>query len=334
MVRFPTLERARWATIVQSLAQLGFNAIDIPLVWREHERMRGAFDFAEGPRSLQGMLDAVHNAGLRAIVRLGPVATDDAPGLCIPERVLMDRACRARTRRQNPVWVADPPRAEALPSIASTAYRAEACAWDEAAALQVVQASARGIRVERVVIGDGPHAFLRDDPFEIDHHSDARGDLAAIEPPHDGPAGRGARSRSTGKPGNRSSFAQNAIIRRGCWAGRADVPARSWWPFSGGVAIAPAGTCSGESLPGRDGRAAGALGYAQHLARRSIRHRGVRARISLRRLVWRGVLLSATDWAAHGRRGARCACCRGARRHGADGLRRRALDRGGRFDPW
>src|SRR5438046_1088157 len=111
MVRFPTLSPDRWSAVVATLAGLGFNAIDVPLIWREHERDDGSFDFNSGARSLEGMLAAIHGFGLRSIVRLGPIATDDAPGLCIPERVLRDRNCQARTRRQNPVFVPDPPRA-------------------------------------------------------------------------------------------------------------------------------------------------------------------------------------------------------------------------------
>jgi beta-galactosidase len=187
MVRFPTLERARWGAIVAALREMGFNAIDVPLVWREHEAAHGVFDFTEGSLALDAMLATVRDAGMAAIVRLGPIATDDAPGLCLPDRVLRDRACQARTKRQNPVVVADPPRLVPLPSIASEAYRREATAWVAAASAALARIEAVHGPVARVIVGDGPHALLRDDPYEMDHHPDARGELAAIEPPHDGP---------------------------------------------------------------------------------------------------------------------------------------------------
>lgn len=191
MVRFPTLERARWNTVIAALADLGFNAIDLPLVWREHERAPGVFDFTEGVLSLEAMVATVRAAGLRLVVRLGPMATDDAPGLCIPERVLRDRACQARTRRQNPVWVPDPPRVVPLPSIASHAYQHEALQWISAAAAALARLEPTYGPVDRVIVGDGPHALLRDDPYEIDHHPDARGTLAPVDPPHDGPQEQG-----------------------------------------------------------------------------------------------------------------------------------------------
>lgn len=185
MVRFATLPRDRWRTVVASLAELGFNAIDVPLVWREHERAAGQFDLSSGTLSLQAMAAAVREAGLRLIIRLGPMVTDDAPGLCLPERILRARACQARTRRQNPVYVPDPPRAVPLPSIASEAFRHEARAWISAAATAV--ASLGPDAADRMIVGDGPHALLRDDPFELDHHPDAHRELASEEPSHGHP---------------------------------------------------------------------------------------------------------------------------------------------------
>jgi hypothetical protein len=186
MVRFPTIARARWSAVVAALRDLGFTAIDVPLVWREHERAPGVFDFETGPVDLAAMIAVVREAGLSLVVRMGPMVTDDAPGLCLPERIFVDRKFHARTRRQNPVLVPDPPRLVPLPSIASRAFRDEAVRWVRAACDAVAERLG-GESPLRVIVGDGPHGLVRDDPFEADHHPDARGDLAAIEPPHDGP---------------------------------------------------------------------------------------------------------------------------------------------------
>jgi hypothetical protein len=186
MVRFPTIARGRWSAVVASLRDLGFNAIDVPLVWREHERAPGVFDFETGPCDIATMVTTVREAGLDLIVRLGPMVTDDAPGLCLPERIFADRRFQARTRRQNPVLVPDPPRLVPLPSIASEAFRDAAVQWVSAASQAIASLSGREGLV-RVFVGDGPHGLIRDDPFETDHHPDARGELAAVEPPHGGP---------------------------------------------------------------------------------------------------------------------------------------------------
>ena len=188
MVRFTTVEASLWPRAASALAALGFNAVDLPLVWREHETAGGGFDLTVGRRSVGAALDAVSAAGLRAVVRVGPMPVPDAAGLGIPDRVLFDRGCQARTRRQNPVVVPDPPRLVPLPSLASAAFRREASAWVTAACTAVAPWVTSGV-IARVVLGHGPHALLRDDPFEMDHHPDARGERTPVAPPHHGPQG-------------------------------------------------------------------------------------------------------------------------------------------------
>jgi hypothetical protein len=186
MVRPTTLDPALWARAFRSLAALGFNAIDLPLVWREHERPDGRCDFSTGERDLARLFADLAAAGLRAVVRLGPWPSSDVTHLGLPDRVLRDRACQARTRRQNPVLVFDLPRLVPLPSLASARYRAESAAWIAAAAAALAPHCASGA-VARVIVGHGPPAVLRDDPFEADHHPDARGDESPVLPPHHPP---------------------------------------------------------------------------------------------------------------------------------------------------
>lgn len=185
MVRFATLDRPLWPRVVRALAALGFNAIDVPVVWREHETPDGQWDFTTERRALDAFLQAVADEGLKAIVRLGPWPTSDVTSLGLPDRVLYDRACQARTRRQNPVMVLDLPRLTPLPSVASRAYRAEAARWVSAAS-EVIAPRVTSGQVVRVVIGHGPPAVLRDDPFEFDHHPDARVEnTQPVTPPHE-----------------------------------------------------------------------------------------------------------------------------------------------------
>jgi hypothetical protein len=165
---------------------LGFNALDVPLVWREHERPDGRFDFETGACDLRRFFSIVAGEGLRAVVHLGPWPSADVTHLGLPDRVLRDRRCQARTRRQNPVLVLDLPRLVPLPSMASGVYRAEAVAWIAAAVANLRPYLSEGTIV-RVVVGHGPPAVLRDDPFEADHHPDARGDAAPVLPPHHPP---------------------------------------------------------------------------------------------------------------------------------------------------
>ncbi len=186
MVRFSTLDPSLWPRVVRALASLGFNAIDVPIVWREHALPDGRLDFTARNLDVRAFLAVVAGEGMRAVVRLGPWPTSDVSSLGLPDRVLRDRACQARTRRQNPVYVLDLPALSPLPSVASLAYR-RACAGWVRAAVAALGPHANDGTVARVIVGHGPPAVLRDDPFEIDHHPDARGDVPAQAPPHRAP---------------------------------------------------------------------------------------------------------------------------------------------------
>jgi hypothetical protein len=185
MVLPTTLAPTRWPTCVRALARLGFNAIDVPLVWRDHELAPGRFDFASHDRNIGAFLSVVADEGLHAIVRLGPWPIVAVRALGLPDRVLHDRACQARTRKQHPVYVLDLPGLAALPSLASERYRDEAATWIRAAVEAIADAVHAGT-VTRVVVGHGATASLRDDFFEFDHHPDARGNEAPVAPPHAG----------------------------------------------------------------------------------------------------------------------------------------------------
>ncbi len=186
MVRFSTLDPSLWQRAVRGLRSLGFNAIDVPLVWREHALSDGRLDFSTRSLDPRAFLDVVASEGMRAIVRLGPWPTSDVRSLGLLDRVLRDRACQARTRRQNPVYVLDPPGLAALPSLASRAYREASVAWVRGASAAIAPHLESNL-VARVIVGHGPPAVLRDDAYEIDHHPDARGDEPAVSPPHRAP---------------------------------------------------------------------------------------------------------------------------------------------------
>ncbi len=175
MVRFGTIARAHWGRVVDAVASLGFDAIDIPLVWREHEVGPGTFDFEQGTRALDEMLTLARGAGLGTIVRVGPVCSDEAPAMGLPERIVRDVACQARTPRGNTVWVPDPPRIMPWPSIASEAYGREASAWVTAACQAIARSDPDGTLVSRVIVGHGPHPTFRNDP---EHHPDEGPDPA------------------------------------------------------------------------------------------------------------------------------------------------------------
>lgn len=169
VVRAATLEPRTWATAVRALRGLGFDTVDVPVVWREHARGDG-FSF-EGALDLRAFLDVVAAEGMRAIVRLGPTCAPEAPALGVPDAVLRDPRVHARTRRGNPVVTPEGLRLVPLPSFGSRAWRAEVARWLSAAVEALGEHVASGV-ITGVVVGPSGMRALRDSPSDRDHHPD------------------------------------------------------------------------------------------------------------------------------------------------------------------
>lgn len=166
-LRFTRVDPARWPKAVRTLVALGFNAIDLPLVWRDYADDAGRPDEARLAHDLGALLRLVGDAGARAVLRLGPWPTPDVTALGLPDAVLRDAAARSHTRRRNPRWVGDGLRVVPMPSLRSDAYRAAARAWVRAAAVAAVAAAPAGV-LARVLVGHGAPAPLRDAPDDLD----------------------------------------------------------------------------------------------------------------------------------------------------------------------
>ncbi len=169
VLRPTTLDPSVWPVALAALRSLGFDAVDVPLVWREHDR-GGALDLG-APRDLLKFFDLVAAEGFRAIVRLGPTCADDAPAMGVPDRLLRDPAISARTRRGNPVVTLDGLRVMPVPSFGSARWRDEGAAWVRAASSLLAPLVARGV-VTAVVLGPAALRTLRDAPDDRDHHPD------------------------------------------------------------------------------------------------------------------------------------------------------------------
>ena len=167
-LRFTRVDPSRWPKVVRTLVALGFNAVDLPLVWREYAAADGSPDAARLAHDLAGLLRIVADAGARAVLRLGPWPVADVAGLGLPDAVLLDPAVRSHTRRRNPRWVSDHLRVVPLPSLRSATYNAAARAWVTAAVeAATAGAPAPGV-IARVLVGHGAPTLLRDAPDDLD----------------------------------------------------------------------------------------------------------------------------------------------------------------------
>jgi beta-galactosidase GanA len=134
--------------------------------WSVHELEAGRFDFGELDRrkDVGAFLDLAHTLGLRAIVRPGPHINAELTHFGIPERVLLDPQCQARSPRGNPVMLYFPPRMFPVPSYASEAYLAEVGRWFDAVTVQLAPRVRPLGPVEWVQIDNEAGYYFRNGP--------------------------------------------------------------------------------------------------------------------------------------------------------------------------
>ncbi|HUS28156.1 MAG TPA: beta-galactosidase [Kofleriaceae bacterium] len=162
----------RWAACLKSIHLLGLTCVETYVPWRVHEPEAGALDWS-GERDLGRFLDAARTAGLSVILRPGPHINAELTSFGIPDWVLADPDCQARTAHGTPAWLPAPPRAFPIPSYASTKFRARVKAWyAEVAKIAAPYLAPDGPVVAIGVDNEAQH-FFRLGAFDLDYHPDA-----------------------------------------------------------------------------------------------------------------------------------------------------------------
>ena len=162
--------RARWAACLRAIHSLGLTCVETYVPWRVHEPERGSFAWS-ADRDLAAFLEAVRAAGLLAILRPGPHINAELTSFGMPDWVLADADCQARTAHGTPAYLPVPPRAFPIPSYASHVFRERVKEW-YAAVARVVE---RFIGDPVVAIGVDNEAqwFFRAGAYDLDYHPDA-----------------------------------------------------------------------------------------------------------------------------------------------------------------
>src|SRR5258706_10428513 len=154
---------------------IGFRLVDTYVPWDVHEVAPGDFDFGErDPRlDVARFLEMAHARDLKVVLRPGPHINAELTRFGIPERIVWDRACQARTPRDNPVMLPIVPLAFPVPSYASDVFHEETALWFEAVGAQV-----KGLRypegpIVLVQIDNEGALYFRAGPYDQDYHPDA-----------------------------------------------------------------------------------------------------------------------------------------------------------------
>jgi beta-galactosidase len=164
-----------WGAGLDAIRSMGLLLVDVYVPWGVHEIGPGTYDFGEhDPRlGVAGFLALAHARGLKVVLRPGPHINAELTYFGLPERIVWDRACQARTPRDNPVMLPMVPLAFPVPSYASDAFHDEVQQWFEAVAKLLGPLRHPDGPIVLVQIDNEGALYFRDGPYDQDYHPDA-----------------------------------------------------------------------------------------------------------------------------------------------------------------
>jgi beta-galactosidase len=169
------LEPSAWGPGLDAMRAMGMRVVDTYVPWGPHEVATGVFDFGQTfPRlDVARFLRMVHERGMVAIVRPGPHINAELTYFGLPERVVWDPACQARTPQGNPVMLPMVPVAFPVPSYASEAFHEEVERWFEACVPVLAPLVHPTGPIVMVQVDNEGALYFRDGAYDQDYHPDS-----------------------------------------------------------------------------------------------------------------------------------------------------------------
>jgi beta-galactosidase len=178
----------RWGASLRALHGLGLTCVETYVPWRVHAPESGSHVWS-GECDLARFLEAARAAGLSVILRPGPHVNAELTSFGIPDWVLAESDCQARTAQGTPAWLPAPPRAFPIPSYASTKFHSHVARWYAAVAEVIRPHLSPDGPVVALGIDNEAQLFFRSGAFDLDYHPDAlawwRDASGVDEPPRD-----------------------------------------------------------------------------------------------------------------------------------------------------
>ncbi len=169
------LDRDAWRPAMKELASLGLPIVETYVPWQVHEVGPGNYDFGRvDPRKdLRAFVELAQELGLYFFLRPGPHINSEMTWFGLPERIVYDKACQARSPSQGPVVLGFPPRMFPVPSYASRTYFTEVARWYEAVANEVRDLIYPNGPIVLLQVDNEASYYFRDSPYDQDYHPDA-----------------------------------------------------------------------------------------------------------------------------------------------------------------
>lgn len=169
------LDRESWRPGLTQLRDLGLPIVETYVPWQVHEVGPGEFDFGEtDPRKDVGaFVDLAAELDMLVFVRPGPHINAEMTYFGLPERIVYDRACQARSPRQNPVLQGFPPRMFPVPSYASETFHEEVGRWFDAVGEVLAPRVWPAGPIVMLQVDNEASYYFRDANYDQDYHPDA-----------------------------------------------------------------------------------------------------------------------------------------------------------------
>ncbi len=168
------LDPTDWRPALTALRDLGLGIVDTYVPWGEHEVSPGEFDFGEHKprRDVAKFLGIAHELGLKAIVRPGPHINAELTFFGIPERVIWDHDCQARSPKGKPVVLPVAPLAFPVPSHASELFHTEVAQWFSAVGAELSPLCWPNGPIVMAQVDNESALYFRDGVYDQDYHPD------------------------------------------------------------------------------------------------------------------------------------------------------------------
>jgi beta-galactosidase len=166
---------AEWRAGLEAMRAMGLRLVDTYVPWGIHETAAGEYEFGEHDRRLDvaRFLEIAHEVGLRCVLRPGPHINAELTFFGLPERVVWEPQCQARTPGGHPVMLPMVPVAFPVPSYASAAFLEETARWYRAVGKQVGRLRWPQGPIVLVQVDNEGALYFRDGQYDQDYHPDA-----------------------------------------------------------------------------------------------------------------------------------------------------------------
>lgn len=174
-VHYWRLDPRDWRACLAATRALGMRFVDTYIPWSVHEVAPGVLELGatDPQRDVTAFLKLAQELDLYAIVRPGPHINAELTLFGIPERVVWDPACQARTPQQNPVILPMLPQAFPVPSYASEVFLDETTRYYRAIGKELAPLLYPDGPIVMVQIDNEGAMYFRDGAYDQDYHPDA-----------------------------------------------------------------------------------------------------------------------------------------------------------------